>query len=163
MAVEIDHLEKEKMELDLQHKSQEIANLVLSVSRKNEILNDIKGSVGQVIARLSKESVAESKRQLILINSNIDANQEGDDVMRKFEEQFDVVHNNFIAHLRTRFPNLNQNELLMCAYLKMNLSNKEIAPLLNISVRGVETIRYRLRKKFDIDRYNNLTDFLNKI
>jgi len=50
---------------------------------------------------------------------------------------------------------------MMCAYLKMNLSSKEIAPLLNISIRGVETIRYRLRKKFDLDREDSLIDYLN--
>ena len=49
----------------------------------------------------------------------------------------------------------------MCAYLKMNLSSKEIAPLLNISIRGVETIRYRLRKKFELERDEGLTEYLN--
>jgi DNA-binding CsgD family transcriptional regulator len=49
----------------------------------------------------------------------------------------------------------------MCAYLKMNLSSKEIAPLLNISIRGVETLRYRLRKKFNLSRDENLIDYLN--
>lgn len=44
----------------------------------------------------------------------------------------------------------------------MNLSTKEIAPLLNISVRGVETMRYRIRKKFGLERDDSLTDFINK-
>ena len=68
-----------------------------------------------------------------------------------------------MERLRKLHPDLNQNERLMCAYLKMDLTTKEIAPLLNISVRGVETIRYRLRKKFDLRRENNLTDYLNNL
>ena len=51
---------------------------------------------------------------------------------------------------------------MMCPYLKMNLSSKEIAPLLGISVRGVETIRYRLRKKFELDREDSLIDYLSQ-
>lgn len=77
-------------------------------------------------------------------------------------EEFDLVHDDFIKKLRQRFLDLSNNEVLMCAYLKMNLSTKEIAPLLNISVRGVETMRYRIRKKFGLERDDSLTDFINK-
>jgi DNA-binding CsgD family transcriptional regulator len=51
----------------------------------------------------------------------------------------------------------------MCAFLKMNLSSKEIAPLLNLSVRGVETLRYRLRKKIGLEREENLLEYLTSI
>lgn len=160
---EIDHLEQEKIELELKHKSQEIADLILINSRKNEILNSIKDDVHQVALRLNKDSVSESKRQLLVISGEIDTSIKSDDMMKRFEEQFDLVNNNLIAKLRQLYPNLTHNELLMCAYLKMNLQTKEIAPLLNMSVRGVETIRYRLRKKFGIDRSQNLLQFLNGI
>lgn len=66
-----------------------------------------------------------------------------------------------MKRLHARHPDLSNNERMMCAYLKMNLSTKEIAPLLNISVRGVETIRYRLRKKFGLEREDSLTDYLS--
>ena len=66
-----------------------------------------------------------------------------------------------MKRLHERHPGLSNNERMMCAYLKMNLSTKEIAPLLNISVRGVETMRYRLRKKLGLEREDNLTDYLN--
>lgn len=65
--------------------------------------------------------------------------------------------------LQEKHPDLSNSERMMCAYLKMNLSTKEIAPMLNISVRGVETVRYRLRKKFGLERQDNLTDYLNKL
>jgi len=74
-----------------------------------------------------------------------------------------LVHNNFMKKLREKHPDLSNSERLMCAYLKMNLSTKEIAPLLNISVRGVETTRYRLRKKLGLDRDDGLIDYLMSI
>lgn len=64
--------------------------------------------------------------------------------------------------LRSRYPDLSNNEVLLCAYIKMNFSTKEIAPLMNISVRGMETMRYRIRKKFNLERDESLQEFLAK-
>ena len=163
MKIEISQLEKDKMELDIKHKSQEIANLMVNVARKNEVLTELKNDIRAVAVKLDRTNSADCKRQLLLINNRIDSSMEGDEVLKRFEEQFDLVNNNFMARLRKLHPDLNQNERLMCAYLKMDLTTKEIAPLLNISVRGVETIRYRLRKKFDLRRENNLIDYLNNL
>ena len=85
-----------------------------------------------------------------------------DDVMKRFEDEFDLVHNDFMKKLRSRYPDLSNNEVLLCAYIKMNLSTKEIAPLMNISVRGMETMRYRIRKKFNLEREESLQEFLAK-
>ena len=89
------------------------------------------------------------------------SNIQSDEVLKRIEDQFDLIHNNFMKRLHAKHPDLSNNERMMCAYLKMNLSTKEIAPLLNISVRGVETIRYRLRKKFGLEREDSLTDYLS--
>ena len=163
MKVEIDKLEKEKMDLDLMHKSQEIANLVASVGRKNETMAGLKEQIKQVATRIDRDNAIDCKRQLLTIMNSIDSNMEGDEILKKFEEQFDQANNHFMQKLRSRHTDLNQNEIMMCAYLKMNLSTKEIAPLLNLSVRGVETIRYRLRKKFGLEREDNLVVYLNNI
>ncbi|HEU0226802.1 MAG TPA: LuxR C-terminal-related transcriptional regulator, partial [Arachidicoccus soli] len=61
------------------------------------------------------------------------------------------------------FPNLTAQDLRLAAYLKMNLTTKEIAPLLNISTRGVEIKRYRLRKKMNLDEHENLSDFMIRL
>lgn len=82
--------------------------------------------------------------------------------MKRFEDEFDLVHNDFMKKLRSRYPDLSNNEVLLCAYIKMNLSTKEIAPLMNISVRGMETMRYRIRKKFNLEREESLQEFLAK-
>ena len=158
---QIIQLEKEKLEHDLQHKSQEMVNLMINFTRKSEMLTEIKTEIMKVAAELKGENTRETKRQLILINGKIDANIQSDEVLKRIEEQFDLLHNNFMKRLHEHHPGLSNNERMMCAYLKMNLSTKEIAPLLNISVRGVETMRYRLRKKLGLEREDSLTDYLN--
>lgn len=163
MKVEISQLEKDKMDLDLKHKSQEIANLVINVARKNEILTEIKNDIKRVSTRMGIDTTSEVKRQLTTVMSKISSNMEGDEVLKHFEEDFDLVNNNFISKLRCNHPNLTNNELMMCAYLKMNLSTKEMAPLFNMSVRGVETLRYRLRKKLGLEREDKLIDYLSNI
>ena len=163
MKVEIDKLEKDKMELDLRHKSQEIANLVLNVSRKNEILSELKTDVLRVANRMGIDTASQNKRNLMLIGNKIDTNIEADDMLKRFEEQFDLVNNNFMQKLQQRHPDVTPNERLACAYLKMGLASKEMASLLNISVRGVESIRFRLRKKFGLDNGMSLTEYLNNI
>lgn len=161
---QIMQLEKEKLEYDLKHKSQEMANLMINFVRKNEMLSEIKSEIFKVASSLKGEGAREGKQLLLVINSKIDSNIQSDEVLKRIEDQFDLIHNNFMKRLHTRHPDLSNNERMMCAYLKMNLSTKEIAPLLNISVRGVETIRYRLRKKFGLEREDNLTDYLtNKL
>jgi len=158
---QIMQLEKEKLEYDLQHKSQEMANLMINFVRKNEMLTEIKSEIIKVASSLKGESAREGKQLLLVINSKIDSNIQSDEVLKRIEDQFDLIHNNFMKRLHARHPDLSNNERMMCAYLKMNLSTKEMAPLLNISVRGVETIRYRLRKKFGLEREDNLTDYLS--
>lgn len=158
---QIMQLEKEKLEYDLKHKSQEMANLMISFTRKSEMLTEIKSEIARVASMLKGEGAREGRQQLVLINSKIDANIQSDEVLKRIEDQFDLIHNNFMKRLHDKHPELSNNERMMCAYLKMNLSTKEIAPLLNLSVRGVETIRYRLRKKFGLEREDSLTDYLD--
>lgn len=153
--------ELHEMEHDLQHKSHEMANLMINFVRKNEMLTEIKSEIIKVASSLRGEGTREGKQLLLVINSKIDSNIQSDEVLKRIEDQFDLIHNNFMKRLHARHPDLSNNKRMMCAYLKMNLSTKEIAPLLNISVRGVETIRYRLRKKFGLEREDSLTDYLS--
>ncbi|NDW13870.1 transcriptional regulator [Bacteroides sp. 214] len=158
---QIIQLEKDKLEHDLQYKSQEMANLMINFVRKNEILTEIKSDLFKVISASKTSGGKDIKQLLLLVSNKIDSNIKSDDVLKRIEEQFDLVHNNFMKRLQEKHPDLSLNERMMCAYIKMNLSSKEIAPLLNISVRGVETIRYRIRKKLLLEREDSLIDFLN--
>ncbi|HWK99165.1 MAG TPA: LuxR C-terminal-related transcriptional regulator, partial [Parapedobacter sp.] len=65
--------------------------------------------------------------------------------------------------LKADHPELVPNDMKLCAYLRMNMSSKEIASLLNITTRGVEIRRYRLRKKLNLAPGKNLTEFLMEV
>lgn len=82
------------------------------------------------------------------------------DEWEQFSIHFNKVHGDFLLILKERFPELKPHELKLCAYLRMNLSSKEIAHLMSISVRGVEISRYRLRKKLQLATEVNLFQFL---
>ncbi|HDR51386.1 MAG TPA: hypothetical protein ENN90_07165, partial [Mariniphaga anaerophila] len=80
-----------------------------------------------------------------------------------FETYFEEVHKDFFKKIRDKYPELTAREMKLSAYIRMNLTTKEIAVLLNISNRGVEIARYRLRKRFNLERETNLTTFLLNI
>lgn len=75
---------------------------------------------------------------------------------------FDEVYGDYVARLTERYPTLSKSEIRLCYYIKMGLSTKEIAPLLNVAPKSIEMSRYRLRKKLELDRSDNLSDFLQK-
>lgn len=82
--------------------------------------------------------------------------------MGSFETNFNELHEDFFKDILKNYPKLTSKDLKLCSYLKMNLTSKEIAPLMGISVRGVEVHRYRLRKKMGLNKKENLTNFLIK-
>ena len=81
---------------------------------------------------------------------------------KHFEVSFKELHEDFFENLLSQYPKLTPKDLRLCAYLKMNHTTKEIAPLMGISIRGVEIHRYRLRKKLNIDNSQNLSNYLIK-
>ena len=154
-------LTNEKLEMDIQHKSQELANSAIILGRKNEVLIEIRKSLSGIFNRSGQEIIPqELKRKILEVNNIIDDNIREDDIFHKYEENFDLVHNNFTKRMSEAFPSLSAAERKMCTLIKMQLSSKEIAPLLNITVRGVETMRLRLRKKLGLQD-ESLTKFLN--
>ena len=97
------------------------------------------------------------------IRRGIKGNMADDDNWEKFQENFNLVYDNFMQKLTSRYPTLKKNDLKLCAYLKMGLSSKEMASLLNTSVRSIETARYRLRKKLELESGDNLTVFIQDL
>lgn len=155
------NFEIEKIEQELRHKSQELANLMVTSVNRNELFLHIKDEIKRCKGALDREPSEVIKRILIDIESHMDSNITSEETLKRIESEFDLIHDNFIKELEKRHPNLNYNEKMMCAYLKMGLSTKEIAPLLNISTRGVETVRYRIRKKFNLGRQDSLRGYLH--
>ena len=132
--------------------------------RKNEILIDLIASLHKIDDNVNDQMPSEKiSKQIRHLQKQIQENIEHDNDWHRFEENFDVVYENFLGRLSKSFPQLNVTDRRLCAYLKMGLSSKEIAPLLNMSVRSVEMTRYRLRKKMGLERDTNLTVFLQQL
>lgn len=162
--MEIDTLVHEKLRNDLEFKDQQLTSSTLNVIRKNEVLLNIKKSVLNLSKSIDENLDAKNlKRKTIQLLSQIDTNMEHDNDFEKFLNNFDQLHQDFFKKLELKYPLLTKNDKLLCAYTKMNLSAKEIAPLLNISIRGVEIAKYRLRKKMNLERSDNLTEILNNL
>ena len=129
----------------------------MNLIQKNQLLNQIKNTLKNINKEL------EEKQHVIQLNrivKSIDRDLASGEEWEQFQDNFDQVHGNFITRLKEAYPGLTPQELRFSAYIRMNLNTKEIANLLNISVRGVEIGRYRVRKKLLLERKDNLSDFI---
>ncbi|MCH7412306.1 hypothetical protein MM213_02325 [Belliella sp. R4-6] len=154
---ELNRLKQEKLQSELDFKNKELASNTLHLLHKGEILEKIKSDIHSII-EVSEEQ--EKNRLLKKLHRLIDQEGKLDEDWDNFTQHFDQVNGDFLKRLRDTFPNITTKDQKLCAFLKMNLTSKEIAQLLNISVRGVEVSRYRLRKKLELEQETNLTEFL---
>ena len=150
----------EKLQIDIVNKSQQLANSTMSLVQKNEILLKIKNELLKLKKESDTQNSTKGYQQLL---RTIDMHLTSEEDWKLFQKNFNQVHELFLKKLKTEFPVLTPGDLQLAAYLKMNLSTKELAPLLNISIRGVETGRYRLRRKLNIDGSTDLHEFMNSI
>ena len=137
-------------------KRKELANTTMVAAKKNEVLMEIQGELNKDKSKFSNQF------RLKHIMNKINRAIKNKDEWQVFETNFNQVHEDFFKDLLEAYPKLTNKDLKLCSYLKMNLTSKEIAPLMGISVRGVEVHRYRLRKKMGLDNKENLTNFLIK-
>lgn len=150
-------IENQKKQAEIENKTKELASIAMQITYKNEMLNQVRQKLSKVSQKMIHQ---ESKQKVDSLIKTLEKDIVRDDDWEKFELSFDQVHEDFLKKLRTRYTLLSPKDLRLCAYLRMNLSSKEIAPLLNISIRGVEISRYRLRRKLDLDRDTNLIEFM---
>ncbi|GGZ78148.1 hypothetical protein GCM10007028_14480 [Algibacter mikhailovii] len=143
----------DKLRQDIESKNRELGISTMSLIKKNEFLNSIKKEL------LSTED-SKSIKQVVKI---IDRNLNNNDDWHVFEEAFNNADKDFLKKIKSLHPELTSNDLRLCTYLRLNLSSKEIAPLLNISSRSVEVKRYRLRKKMNLKHESSLTDYILEI
>ena len=150
----IQEYEKHILELEVQTKSSEVAGKSLSIAKQGEMIDNIKQILEQEndIDRLRSEIL-----KAIKINS---VNKHEWEI---FENNLSQIHQGFITGISAKYPQLTSKDIKLCIYLKMNLSSKEIAPLMNISFRGVELHRYRLRKKLLLASDDSLYKFMLSI
>ena len=151
---EIIKIKNEQLKEEFKSKSNELAASTLSIIKKNELLSKVKE---QLISNV------EDKNSVKPIITIIDKSLNQNDDWELFKEAFNNADRKFLKKLKKAHPNLSPNDIRLCAYLRLNLSSKEIAPLLNISPRSVEIKRYRLRKKMDLSHDDNLVNYILKL
>ncbi len=144
-------MRNEKLQSEIESKNRELAISTMSIVNKNKFLYFIKD-------QLKRSKTADPVIESVL--HSIDQNINSEDDWKLFETAFNHADKDFLQKVRARHDNLTPEDLRLCAYLRLNLSSKEIAPLLNISVKSVEMKRYRLRKKLDLPHEENLTEYI---
>ncbi|WP_229719368.1 tetratricopeptide repeat protein [Winogradskyella schleiferi] len=147
-------LDKEKAEAELEYKTKELTTHALHLAKKNEVLNDIK----QKAKVFKKETNADPGYQMLIQTINFDL--QDDNNWENFSRYFEEVHKGFNSKAQEQFPKITSNDLRLMSLLKMNLSSKEIANILNISNDGIKKARYRLRKKLDLSTEDSLQEFI---
>ena len=150
-------LKNENLETELQFKNSELASTAMNLLQKKEFIGKMSEELHKLHEPL-KDHVDTSEIKKIL--RRLSSEEKLDEEWKQFSIHFNNVHSNYLITLKKVFPDLNAHEMKLCAYLRMNLSSKEIAQLLSISVRGVEISRYRLRKKLKLQTHEDLFEFL---
>lgn len=144
-----------ELEREVNYKSQMLANSTMTLIQKNKMLNELKGFIDDELQQA--KSIRKTKNRLMhLINRNLNSDED----WQIFEHNFNQIHQAFMERLQGEFEELSINDLKLAAYIRIGLTSKEIAPLMNISFRSVENNRSRLRKKLQLQATDNLKDFL---
>lgn len=156
-------LEEENLQAELRHKSEELIRSTLNVVHKNEILQSIRNTAIGISHSINDENLVNIRRKTLNLINQIDKDLDNEEHWQAFQNTFDSVYHDFFRLLDEHYPDLSYKDKMLCAYLKMNLMSKEIAPLLNITLRGVEIGRYRLRKKLGLEEGDNLAEFLQRL
>jgi tetratricopeptide (TPR) repeat protein len=152
-------LEKQNLEKDIELKDKELTTQVLHLVQKNELIDMISEKLLEIKKNMGAESQAAVQKVVTDLQSNLQP-----ELLNEFKLRFQHVHNDFINTLNEKFPNLSPSELRLCAFLKLNLTTKEISAITNISPKSIEIARTRLRKKLNLTGTDtNLVMFLSQI
>ena len=155
----LEQLKSQMLEEELRKKANELTLQTTALVKRNEATQILLEELDK-----QKEALGERypnklyNRLRSLMESTL--NNQADWV--QFESYFNSAHQNFMERLRQQYADLTAGDLRICCLLRMNLSTKEIASLMNVSIRAIELRRYRLRKRLSLDANTNLVDFLMK-
>lgn len=159
IAVENAQLKERELRKELEFKSKELTSYTLNFIQKNDLLTEVKSG----LVELKKSKEGEKGKQLTSLMKLVDSSVNIDRDWNDFKLHFEEVHSNFFTILSERFPDITNNELKLCALLKLNMNLKEAANIMGISPESVKTARYRLRKKLGLDKEDNLVEFVINI
>lgn len=150
----INKIEKENLKNEIKTKKKVLATITESIIKKNEIIIILKNELIRIAKTYPEQYI--SQKLLKVANDSISNNRD----WKVFEESFNDLHEDFLKKLVYQFPKLTSKDLKLCAYIKTGYTSKDIAPLLGITVRGIEIQRYRLRKKMSLPKDQSIFDFL---
>ncbi|MFC3561988.1 ligand-binding sensor domain-containing protein [Pedobacter jamesrossensis] len=156
---EIVRLQNEKLEADVNYKNKELSTMTMHLVQRGKVLAKIKEVISSVIKN-HDDAITENSpsfRHLIRLIKDV---EKKDQELDHLSVHFNHVNTEFFNKLKDLYPELSQNDLKFCAYLCMNLSSKEMAQLMNVTIKAVEVGRYRLRKKLQLKPETNLYEFL---
>lgn len=149
--------EKRLLEKELTAKGKELASMALDAYSRQSVIDELRRSLHDAHVQKGADFM---KTLFPKLQSLSNTDTTGSEFWSVFERNFDLIHEHFFRNLRLRYPQLSSQDLRMCALIRLNLSTKDIARFQSITVRGVETARYRLRKKLNLSSGTNLTAFL---
>ncbi len=152
-------LQRDNYQKELEIKKNELTSHALQIVQKNELLKDLKNSISVMEDNAATEDRTEYRRLKFMINGSAQTDREWENFNRHFEK----VHQGFLTMLKTEYPVLTSNDLRLSAMLKLNLSSKEVAAIMNISPESVKKARYRLRKKLELPEETDLHAFMMNI
>jgi ligand-binding sensor domain-containing protein len=138
----------------------QLANYTQQILHRNELLSNLQKDIQSLRVQDGPDAIHKISSK---IGQLIKENESSEQEWEVFEKHFEQAHNNFFKRLLEAYPELTQSDLKLCAFLRMNLSSKEIAPLLNIEIRSVEVRRYRLRKRMHLNTDENLVEYILNI
>jgi DNA-binding CsgD family transcriptional regulator len=150
-------LKNERLEAELENKKNELMKQSSILTRKGVVMQALLEELEHQKESLGDRYPASLYMRMRSMMEKV-LNDNSDRVA--FETYFNSAHQNFIERFRRQYTGITTGDLRICCLLRMNLSTKEIASTLNISIRAVELRRYRLRKRIGLESDTNLADFL---
>lgn len=153
-------LECEKLKNEVNNKNYQLTSYALLISHKNDIMKKIKNKLTHFVTESRYENM---ERELNILINDIEKEFKIEKDWKRFEQHFNQTNKDFIIRLKEKYPGLRSTYIKLCIYLKINYSSKEIASLMNISLRGVEKARSRLRKELGLKKTDDLSLFISNI
>lgn len=148
--------EKKTLEIETAAKNRELVSITMQISQKNEVLGKLRND----ILKLKENPLPQMVNDIL---KTIDHSTRTDKDWSTFLLHFKNVHTDFFDFLQESYPDLTEKDLKQCAYIRMGLSIKEVATLMNISIRAVEKARIKIKTKMKLDAETNLIVYLQKV
>jgi hypothetical protein len=149
--------EHEKYLLEITHKNKELSIMAMQIAHKSESISNIRE---YLINFTKKNNSPDFKTMATHLFQYIEKDIQHDKEWKEFQEYFDIVHSSFLNKLKATYPTISPTLLKLCTYLRVKMSNKQIARLMNTTVESVLKNRYRLREKLQLNTEDNLDDFI---